>query len=690
MRRAWHALAAYFVITLVATWPLARGLGRNVAWDLGDSLLNMWILAWDCEQLLAILRGDVSRLATFFDANIFHPAPLSLAYSEHLIAQAVQVLPLYAVTHNPILVYNLLFLSTFVLSGLGMYLLVRELTGNALAGFVAGLLFAFAPYRIAQSSHLQVLSSQWMPFVIYGMRRYFDSAVRQSNPAVRPAAVAPGASASVAVEEPAQDDRSPRRPRLKPLLWASIALVAQALSSGYHLLYFTPFAAAYALWETAQRRLWRDRRVWLHLGAAAMLAGILVGPFLIPYAEVRVRFDMARTVTEVSRLSADVYSYATAFVGQPIWGRVMRALPKAEGELFPGVVPLVLALIGIVFFRLKPEATGARQLKATKGERQSQRRKQLLVLLLTLVAIAYAILAIVTIVVRRVSIDFGLFELQATDVTRLLLRSAVAFSLVLLLSRAARTLTAAFLRDRGFFLAGLIAAFWLSLGPSPQALGRPLDLVAPYRALYEYVPGFDGVRVPARFAMVVAFMLAVLGGYGAAWLARRKTGRGIVIAMAAAFLLESTAVPFLVNGMTPPKGFNAPEPRVYRPGRAPAIYAEVRRQAGDGVLAELPLGYPDFDLRAMYYSIVHWRPILNGYSGFYPPHYGRLAFALGELPRHPEVSLRALAAAGATHVLVHESAYIGSEGPGTSAALRMLGATEVYRDGSDVLLALPR
>jgi hypothetical protein len=92
----------------------------------------------------------------------------------------------------------------------------------------------------------------------------------------------------------------------------------------------------------------------------------------------------------------------------------------------------------------------------------------------------------------------------------------------------------------------------------------------------------------------------------------------------------------------------------------------------------------------MYYSIVHWRPILNGYSGFYPPHYGRLAFALGELPRHPDVSLRALAAAGATHVLVHESAYIGSEGAETSAALRKLGATEVYRDGSDVLLALPR
>ena len=68
------------------TWPLARGLARDVAWDLGDSVLVMWILAWDCEQLLGDSAAATSRAcATFFDANIFHPAPLTLAYSEHLV-----------------------------------------------------------------------------------------------------------------------------------------------------------------------------------------------------------------------------------------------------------------------------------------------------------------------------------------------------------------------------------------------------------------------------------------------------------------------------------------------------------------------------------------------------------------------------------------------------------------------------
>jgi hypothetical protein len=649
---AYQALAAYTAIALVATWPLARGLGRDVAWDLGDSLLNMWILAWDCEQLLAMLRGDLSRAAAFFDANIFHPAPLTLAYSEHLLPQALQVLPIYAITKNPILCYNLLFLSTIVLSALGTFLLVRELTGNAVAAFVAGLLFAFAPYRLAQSTHLQVLSAQWMPFALYAMRRYFETG------------------------------------RVTRLLAAAVAVAVQGLSCGYYLLYFPPFAAAYAVWEAARQGTWRRGRTWLHLAAAGAIAAALVAPVLLPYAEVRERFGMVRPRTEVTRLSADVYSYGTAWTDQPLWGGVINAFPKPEGELFPGFVAVGLAVIGVTFRRGSDRTRPTNDVGRVVSDPPRWRR--ILVYLLAATAAIHTLLAVVTLLERRVVFAVGPIAIQASDVTQLVLRTLVAFILILALSPAARARTAALMRDRGFFLVALVAAAWLSLGPEPRTLGRPLDLAAPYGVLYEHVPGVDGLRVPARFGMVVALMLAVLGGYGFAAFGRGRRGVAVAAVVAAAFLLEGTNVPFLVNGAGAVTAYNTPDARVYPPARAPRIYVDGVARLEGGVLAELPLGQLDYDLRAVYYTTAHWRPIINGYSGFFPLHYGALQRALAEVPRHADLSLSALRAAGATHVLVHEGAYLGNEGGETSAALRSLGAVDVHRDGTDVLLALPR
>ena len=640
--RASYVLCAYVAAAVAATWPLARGLGRDVAWDLGDSVLNMWILSWDVEQMRRIAGGDLARIASFFDANIFHPLPLTLAYSEHLLAQAIQIAPLALLTGNPILCYNLLFLSTFALSGLGMYLLVRELTGNPWAAFVAGLVFAFAPYRLAQASHLQVRSSQWMPFVFYGLLRYFETR------------------------------------RVTPLAGAAFALAAQNLSSGYYLLFFAPFAAAFGLWQIAIRGLWRDRLVWAKLTAAAVVVAALTAPFLVPYAAVRGQGFVERTLTEVSRFSADVYSYATAFPGQRVWGSSMQAFPKPEGELFPGLVPLLLAAVGLLMWG----ASGRPRLEGPAP--------RWIAWLLAALAIGHAAAAMVTIAVRRTTFDTGLFVVRIGNINQLLLRAAIAFALLLIVSPTARARTAAFMRDRGFFLAALIAAFWLSLGPLPQSMGRPLEIASPYAFLFEYVPGFDGVRVPARFAMIVALLLAILAGYGASVLLRWPFGRPALALLTLLFLAESTHVPFVVNGVTPPRGFNPPEARVYRPAQAPAIYHAIAEISPGSVLAELPLGYPDFDQRAMFYSTVHWKRLVNGYSGFTPPHYGRLTAVLSEIPRHADSSLATLREMGVTHVLVHEAAYIDGEGVATTAVLRESSAVELRRDGTDVLLQLSR
>jgi hypothetical protein len=624
------------------TWPLARGLARDVAWDLGDSILNMWILAWDCERFLDVLFGHYSHLRHFFDANIFHPAPLTLAYSEHLVPQALQIFPLYALTKNPILCYNILFLSTYVLSGVGMFLFARELTGNTAAAFVGGLLFAFAPYRIPQASHLQVLSSQWMPFALYGFRRWVEHG------------------------------------RTRALAGATAATVLQGLSCGYYLIYFSPFAAAYVTWELWRVGRIRDRRRWLSLVIAASIGAAVIAPFVLPYLAVSRQLQLARSLGETTRLSADVYSYATASVAERFWGsRLADVFQKREGELFPGTVPIVLALIGVALW----QRAGIERTPSTARERTAW--------VFWAVAWLHVVAAAATIIFRRLTLDLWLFDLRLIDATQLLLRAAIAYAIALWLSPRLRVRAAAFMRTRGFFAGALFAALWLSLGPSPQVLGRPLDLASPYRFLWNHVPGFDGLRVPARFAMIVTLMLAVLGSFGAAVIARSRHGLSVLAVLAAAFLFEAGAAPFVVNGMTPIRDFNQPSARLEVPSRAPAVYVAVGELPADTTVADLPFGEADYDLRAMFYSIGRWRPILNGYSGFFPLHYGRAKAALNEVPRHPDFSMATLREFGATHVIVHEDAYLNGEGRDTTATLRMLGATEVFRAGGDVLLALP-
>jgi hypothetical protein len=161
------------------------------------------------------------------------------------------------------------------------------------------------------------------------------------------------------------------------------------------------------------------------------------------------------------------------------------------------------------------------------------------------------------------------------------------------------------------------------------------------------------------------------------------------VVLALVFLFEAGASPFDVNGMSPVKGFNMPPAQLQPPRRAPAVYQAVSQLPPNVVLADLPLGQTDYDVRAMFYSIDRWRPIVNGYSGYFPPHYGRAIVSLSEIPRHPDVSMAALRELGVTHVIVHEAAFLDSEGPDTSATLRAVGAMEAFREGPDVLLALP-
>ena len=92
-----------------------------------------------------------------------------------------------------------------------------------------------------------------------------------------------------------------------------------------------------------------------------------------------------------------------------------------------------------------------------------------------------------------------------------------------------------------------VFAFAMSLGPQIYAHGRLVEERNLYSLFYDFVPGFDGLRVPARFAMVVVLGLAALAGCGAAAIARRRGGTVVIALAVAVMVAESWAAPIALN-----------------------------------------------------------------------------------------------------------------------------------------------
>jgi hypothetical protein len=168
-----------------------------------------------------------------------------------------------------------------------------------------------------------------------------------------------------------------------------------------------------------------------------------------------------------------------------------------------------------------------------------------------------------------------------------------------------------------------------------------------YPYLYDWLPFFRGLRVPARASILVGLTLALLAAFGvrrvlaarAAWLQR-----GALAVLVAAIAIDLRPVLRLEPVW--------PEP--------PPIYGVVAG-ARDVVLAEFPFGGNPTrftpNVPYMYFSLWHWAPIINGYSGHYPPGQVDFEVAVGRFPDAAAVDL--LRARGATHVTINCALYRG-------------------------------
>ncbi len=317
----------FFAFAVYATWPLTRYLASGVPSDLGDPLEAAWKFGWVAHALLR----DPSRL---FDANIFHPEPLGLVYSEALVGISAFVAPLFWLTGNAVATVNMGVLLSYAVGAFGVYLLVRELTGSRGAALVAGVAYELIPYRVASIVHIHVIATHLMPFVFLVLFRLS------------------------------------RRPSRRLILALGLTIALQFWSSLTAGLITLFGVGVWGLFELVRRRShWKPV---LAAGAGIGLGLLLCIPIFLPYLLLRRAHPEFRHLPGTAELySARVTSYLSPPPGGPLvkspheWlsARFHDEIAQNEKFLFPGFwlsVAFFAAVLAAVAERLRTPANPQR------------------------------------------------------------------------------------------------------------------------------------------------------------------------------------------------------------------------------------------------------------------------------------------------------------------------------------------
>ena len=159
-----------------------------------------------------------------------------------------------------------------------------------------------------------------------------------------------------------------------------------------------------------------------------------------------------------------------------------------------------------------------------------------------------------------------------------------------------------------FYISAAVVLWAFTLGPEVRWAGvRVPPRFGPYWLLM-HVPGVQGIRVPSRAWLPATLCLAVCAGFGAAWLTARRPTRWMVAPFAMLIVAEGWFVgPVMQAPTTLP---------VYIPANAQVL--------------DLPVsaGYGNAD--AQYLAVLGNYRVVNGYSGYAPPHFGALRNALAD------------------------------------------------------------
>jgi hypothetical protein len=316
------------VLAVVMTWPTVLHPSTTIPADIWDPTLQAWQIAWAGHAVL----HDPAHL---WNANAFYPDLYSYTFSDTLFGY----FPAGLIGTGPgaaLVRYNVMFVLLHVLAFLGPYALVRQLGARRTAAAVAGVAFAYAPWRWGQAGHMHVLSDGGIPLALAMLARgHGYSFVHRF-----------------------------RRELVKPWwAFAGWCLVAWQISLGFGI--GLPFAYVLGLICLVVAVRWlvrflRDRpvptwRVLLADGLGLLVFGAVAAFMARPYLEVvKLHPEAKRSVEDLKVFSPNLRAFITAPAQSWLWGDAHEAVratmtAPAETTLLPGFMLIGLAAAGLFF-----------------------------------------------------------------------------------------------------------------------------------------------------------------------------------------------------------------------------------------------------------------------------------------------------------------------------------------------------
>lgn len=568
-------LSVFILLTILLTYPMVFQMSEAVK-EPGDSLFNTWTVYW-------VIHALLTDPLNVFNANNFYPYRYTFAYSEHMIGVGLIALPVYFFTKNPLLIHNLMLLLSFVLCGWGGYLLGHYLTKDRIAGIVSGIIFAFCPFRFAQSGHLQVLTSQWIPLSLLFLHKYID---------IKPK-------------------------RLIHIFLFGFFFFLQSLSSGHNGLYLTLTVCLFLLYFRKEAGL----LPWLMV----ILISILLIPFYYPYMHLSREFGFSRPLYEFELYSPHPSSYLAVPSGNWIYGKIFSRFGGPEAVMFPGVMALMLG-----FWRKIPGV-----------------RVRLKISVINIFILLDIILIILLIKTGGIDLGRSIFgvKLKVTDFTRPVNILVILIILKIGIKRIIN-LFRSLASNKGpvqFYWILAILMFLFSFGPEIRTVDKEI-MWGPYSLLYNFFPGFKGLRVSGRIYTVFIMSLGILAGFGVKRLRPHlRKFSFLTLFIPVIVLAEYINIPFNLG---------------CRIGTDPApVYKKLNELKKDAVVIELPMPdwYSQFshEIEYLYWSVFHWRRLVNGYSGYSPPTYWVISEKIKYFPTDDTVEM--LKILNVDYVIVHNT-----------------------------------